>query len=126
MTGVTSGTQFVPGTRIGRASPAVILVAAAGAAALLMVALGPKSVAALAAMAGAAAIVVGMRWVTGGGLEGPEFLALLALLGASAEAVRKTSDIWNKIQQANAAAERVFGIIDRQPEEERPSSHVTW
>jgi len=41
----------------------------------------------LGIFAGAAAIIVGMRWVTGGDVEGPEFLALLALLGASAEAV---------------------------------------
>jgi len=57
MTGATSDTQFAPGIRIGRGSLPVILVAAAGAAALLMVALGPKSVAALAAMVGAAAIL---------------------------------------------------------------------
>jgi len=76
----------------------------------------------LGMLAGAAAIVVGMRWVTGGGLEGPEFLALLALLGASAEAVRKTSDIWNKIQQANAAAERVFAVMDQPVEWEKPNA----
>jgi len=76
----------------------------------------------LGMLAGAAAIIVGMRWVTGGGLEGPEFIALLALLGASAEAVRKTSDIWNKIQQANAAAERVFAVMDQPIEWEKPNA----
>jgi len=78
----------------------------------------------LGIFAGAAAIIVGMRWVTGGDVEGPEFLALLALLGASAEAVRKTSDIWNKIQQANAAAERVFAVMDQPVEMEKPNAIV--
>jgi len=76
----------------------------------------------LGMLAGAAAIIVGMTWVTGGGLEGPEFLALLALLGAAAEAVRKTSTIWNKIQQANAAAERVFAVMDQPTEVEKPNA----
>ena len=72
--------------------------------------------------AGAAAIIVGMAWIARGGLDGPEFLALLALLGASAEATRKTSDIWNRIQQANAAAERVFAILDEPVEIEQPNA----
>jgi subfamily B ATP-binding cassette protein MsbA len=33
--------------------------------------------------------------------------------------VRKTSDIWNKIQQANAAAERVFDVMDQPTEVEK-------
>ncbi len=76
----------------------------------------------LGMLAGAAAIVVGMAWVTGGSLDAPEFLALLALLGAAAEATRKTSDIWNKIQQANAAAERVFEVLDHPLESEKPGA----
>jgi len=60
-----------------------------------------------------------MKWVTGGSLDGPEFLALLALLGTSAESVRKTSDIWNRIQQGNAAAERVFAVLDQPVESEK-------
>ncbi|MDI6448201.1 ABC transporter ATP-binding protein [Anaerobaca lacustris] len=76
----------------------------------------------LGMLAGAGAIVVGMAWVTGGGLEGPEFIALLALLGGAAEAVRKTSGVWNRIQQANAAAERVFDVLDHPPEPEKPDA----
>jgi ABC-type multidrug transport system fused ATPase/permease subunit len=57
-------------------------------------------------------------------MEGPEFLTLLALLGFSAEAVRKTSGIWNKIQQANAAAERVFAIMDEPLEVQKPDAAV--
>ncbi|MBN2270055.1 MAG: ATP-binding cassette domain-containing protein [Sedimentisphaerales bacterium] len=70
--------------------------------------------------AGASAIIVGMAWVTHGRIDSPEFLTLLLLLGASAEAVRKTSDIWNKIQEARAAAERVFAIVDEPVEFEKP------
>ena len=73
----------------------------------------------LGMLAGSAAIIVGMTWVTAGGLAGPDFLALLALLGISAEAVRKTSDIWNKLQQANAAAERIFNVLDQPREFEK-------
>ena len=72
--------------------------------------------------AGAAALIVGVHWVTAGRMDSPEFLTLLILLGASAEAARKTSNIWNKIQEANAAAERVFAIIDEPIEEEKPGA----
>ena len=73
----------------------------------------------LGIVCGAAAIIIGMVWVTRGGLQGPDFLTLLVLLGAAAEAVRKTSDIWNRIQQANAAAERVFDVVDQPVEFEK-------
>lgn len=73
----------------------------------------------LAILAGAGAIIVGMKWVTGGSLDGPDFLALLVLLGTSAESVRKTSDIWNRMQQGNAAAERVFAVLDQPLESEK-------
>lgn len=72
--------------------------------------------------AGAAAIIIGMVWITRGGLQGPDFLTLLVLLAAAAEAVRKTSDIWNRIQQANAAAERVFAVLDQPAEFEKPGA----
>ena len=76
----------------------------------------------LGMMAGAGALVVGMDWVTSGRLEGPEFLALLVLLGAAAEAVRKSSDIWTKIQAANAAAERIAEVLDLPAEQEKPDA----
>jgi len=76
----------------------------------------------LGMFAGAAAIIIGMAWVTRGRIDSPEFLALLLLLGASAEAVRKTSDIWNKIQEAKAAAERVFAVADEPIEFQKPGA----
>ncbi len=78
----------------------------------------------LGMLAGSAALVVGMIWVTNRQLDGPEFLALLVLLGASAEAVRKTSDIWTKIQAANAAAERIFAVLEQPTESEQPNAVV--
>lgn len=62
--------------------------------------------------AGSIALVVGAHWVTQNKMDASEFLVLLMLLGFAAESVRKTSDIWNKIQEANAAADRVFAIVD--------------
>jgi len=76
----------------------------------------------LGMVAGGAALIVGAHWVTGGQMDSPEFFGLLILLGAAAEATRKTSDIWNKIQEANAAAERVFGIMDEPVESEKPGA----
>jgi subfamily B ATP-binding cassette protein MsbA len=66
----------------------------------------------VAMAAGSAALVVGASWVTHNRMEGPEFLVLLGLFGTAGEAVRKTGDIWNKIQEANGAAERVFAMMD--------------
>jgi ABC-type multidrug transport system fused ATPase/permease subunit len=70
-------------------------------------------------LAGAVAIVVGASWVTGKKMDGTEFMVLLGLLGGAAASARKTSDVWNKIQEANAAAERVFGMMDEPLEPQR-------
>ncbi len=74
----------------------------------------------LGMIAGSAALIVGAHWTVreSNPIDGTEFLGLLILLGAAAEAARKTSDIWNKIQEANAAAERVFSIVDEPLEHE--------
>jgi ABC-type multidrug transport system fused ATPase/permease subunit len=66
----------------------------------------------LGMLAIAVAIVVGVSRVTSNKMDGTEFMLLLGLLGAAASAARRTSDVWNKIQEANAAAERVFGMMD--------------
>lgn len=78
----------------------------------------------LGILAGSAAIILGMRWVLTSGLTGEKFITLLIMLGASAESARKTSDIWNKIQQANAAAERVFHVLAQPVEFEKPDAVV--
>ncbi|MGA2094254.1 MAG: ABC transporter ATP-binding protein, partial [Sedimentisphaerales bacterium] len=73
----------------------------------------------LGMLAGSVAIVVGVSWVTGRKMDGSEFLVLLMLLGGAAASARRTSDVWNKIQEANAAAERVFGMMDESLEPQR-------
>jgi ABC-type multidrug transport system fused ATPase/permease subunit len=74
--------------------------------------------------AGSLALVVGASWVTHNKMDGSEFLAMLLLLGAAAEATRKTSDIWNNIQEANGAAERVFAIVDEPLEKQQHNATV--
>ncbi|MEN6426710.1 MAG: ABC transporter transmembrane domain-containing protein [Phycisphaerales bacterium] len=78
----------------------------------------------LGMIVGASALMLGMVWVTQQKVEGTEFLLLLGLLGAAAEATRKTSDIWTKIQQANAAAERIFDVLQQPIEIEKPNAVV--
>lgn len=72
--------------------------------------------------AGAVAIIFGTTWINKGRLDAPSFFTILILLGSAAEAVRKTSDIWNKIQESNAAAERVFSLVDQPIEYEKPNA----
>lgn len=72
--------------------------------------------------AGSVALIYGTLWVTSGQMDGSEFLGLLFFLGVAAESARKTCDIWNKLQEANAAGERVFAVIDAPIEIERPDA----
>ena len=75
----------------------------------------------LGMLAMSGALVLGAHWVFSGtdGMMPSSFFTLLVLLGTSAESIRKASDVWNKVQSANAAAERVFEVIDSPPEAER-------
>ena len=52
-------------------------------------------------------------------MQGPDFFALLFCLGGAADSVRRTSSVWNKIQQANAAAERIYAVMDEPVEKEK-------
>ena len=77
----------------------------------------------LGMMAGSAAILAGAYWINTGKINNSaDFFTLLILLGVAAESARKTSDVWNKIQEANAAAERVFAVIDSPVEQEKPEA----
>jgi subfamily B ATP-binding cassette protein MsbA len=73
-------------------------------------------------IAGSAALLVGVYWVTGANMQSSSFFGLLVALGISAESIRKSSDIWNKAQSANAAAERVFAVVDEPVEFEKPEA----
>ena len=72
--------------------------------------------------ASSAAVIFGALWITEGQMDDSKFLGLLIILGFAAESARKTSDIWNKLQEANAAAERVFAVIDEPIESEKPNA----
>ena len=77
----------------------------------------------LGMVAGGAALLFGVHWVARQEIDASEFITLVAILGTAAEAVRKSSDIWNKVQQANAAAERVYAIVDLECETESHAAH---
>lgn len=78
----------------------------------------------LGMFAGSAALLVGVAWVTNQyeGMQASSFFALLIFLGTAAESIRKVSDVWNEVQRANAAAERVFDVIDENIEPEVPDA----
>jgi len=78
---------------------------------------------ALGMIAGSAGLLIAINWVFNNRMEASEFFTLLLALGVSADSLRKTSSVWNKIQNSNAAAERVFSVIDRKPEEESPNAY---
>ena len=74
--------------------------------------------------AGSAALLFGIHWVVKGQIDASEFLTLVALLGAAADSIRKSSNIWNKVQQSRAAAERVYKIVDEPIEKEKADATV--
>jgi subfamily B ATP-binding cassette protein MsbA len=76
----------------------------------------------LGMIAGSAALLFGVHWVVRGQIDASEFLTLVALLGTAAESIRKSSDIWNKVQQANAAAERIYAVVAEPTEKEKPGA----
>jgi ATP-binding cassette, subfamily B, bacterial MsbA len=77
---------------------------------------------ALGMFAGSAALMLGVYWVTSAKMDSSAFFTLLVMLGAAAESMRKTSDVWNKVQQGNAAAERIFAVVDMPVEPERENA----
>ena len=76
----------------------------------------------LGMIAGSIGLIFGAQWVYENKMLPSEFFAFLIALGATAESLRKTSDVWNRIQQSNAAAERVFSVIDQRREVELPGA----
>ena len=76
----------------------------------------------LGMMAGSVGLIFGAQWVFGGTMQAPDFFTLCFCLGGAADSVRRTSNVWNKSQQADAAAKRVYSVIDLKPEEERPDA----
>ena len=71
----------------------------------------------------AGGIYFGARWALSSLSNGDftTFFGVLILLGSAANAIRRTSDVWNKLNQSNAAAERIFAIADQPREPELPA-----
>jgi ATP-binding cassette, subfamily B, bacterial MsbA len=69
-------------------------------------------------------LMLGTKWVVAGDMKPAAFLAVLGILGVAAESVRKSSDIYGRIVQSNAAAERLFTFIDQPLEMEAPTAKV--
>lgn len=65
-------------------------------------------------------MIFAVKWVINGNVKLEDFVTLLVLFGAMLEPLRKLSDVNSRIQQSNAAATRVFEIIDM---EEEPNNH---
>ncbi len=78
----------------------------------------------LGMVAGSTALLVGAYWIFSASvnMQPSAFFTLLVLLGTTAESIRKVSDVWNKVQQANAAAERVYTVVDQPVEFENPDA----
>ncbi|AQQ08915.1 Lipid A export ATP-binding/permease protein MsbA [Sedimentisphaera cyanobacteriorum] len=70
----------------------------------------------LGLFAGIIGFLMALEWVLAGNMDETEFFAMLMLLGTSAESFRKASNVWNKLQQANAACERIFSLVDTDKE----------
>jgi len=75
----------------------------------------------LAMIAATVGLVFGARWVFGGTMPPEDFFVLLFCLGGAAESARRTGSVWNKVQRANAGAERVFAVIDQPKEIQHPT-----
>ena len=51
-----------------------------------------------------------------------EFIVLVSLLAAMADSGRKLGNVWPRLQTANAAAQRVYELVDTPPETDAPSA----
>ena len=90
--------------------------------ATLRMALLEAMVSPLMEVAGLLAVSAGIVWLGNRAIQGTittgEFTLTVIILAALFDPVRKLSNVYNRIQRANAAAERVFGVLDAPPEEE--------
>ncbi|MCL2647147.1 MAG: ABC transporter ATP-binding protein/permease [Phycisphaerales bacterium] len=76
----------------------------------------------LAVIITAIPMMIAARWILRGDLQIPNVVTLLVCLGAMLEPMRKLSDVNARVQRSNAAATRVFEIIDM--DKEPNSSHA--
>ncbi len=81
---------------------------------------------ALAMIAACAAMIMAAYWLTDPAHKMPvsEFTTLVLLLGAMAESGRKMGNIYPRLQNANAAAERIYHLIDTPAEKDPPGART--
>jgi len=75
-------------------------------------------------LAGTAALLVGVMMVTDQNMEPSIFFGILITLGCTAESIRKTSNVWNSIQNSNAAIDRIEEFLEEPDEYEKPASRA--
>jgi ABC-type multidrug transport system fused ATPase/permease subunit len=74
-------------------------------------------------MTASVAIVAGVWFVIQGEMSPSQFILLSGCLAGIYDPIRKLSNVWIRIQAANAGADRVFELIDLQSEEEATVDH---
>jgi len=79
---------------------------------------------ALGMMAACAAMIMAAYWLTDTKNKMPvsEFTTLVLLLGAMAESGRKMGNVYPRLQNANAAAERIYKLVDTPGEVDPPNA----
>ncbi|MCE5302183.1 MAG: ABC transporter ATP-binding protein/permease [Planctomycetaceae bacterium] len=69
--------------------------------------------------------LLGVR-MTSQPLDWAELLSFYALLAATADPLRKMSDVFSRLQAASAASDRIFARLDRQPKVRDPHTPVPF
>lgn len=76
---------------------------------------------ALGAVGLGAIMLVVINWVVSGELSPDKFIPLVGLFAAMAQSVRKLSKVFVNLQTSNAAAERIYQLMDIEPEPDVPN-----
>jgi ABC-type multidrug transport system fused ATPase/permease subunit len=85
-------------------------------------ALSRPTVETLAVIVTSIPMLIVVRWILEEKVKLEDFVTLLALFGAMLEPLRKLSDVNSRVQQSNAAATRVFEVIDMEEEPNRSNA----
>ena len=78
----------------------------------------------LAICAACVAMVFAAGWIASNRMAGADFLTLAMVLAAMAESGRKLGNVWPRLQQADAAAGRVYTLVDTQAETDSPHAQA--
>jgi ABC-type multidrug transport system fused ATPase/permease subunit len=80
------------------------------------------SVEALGVTAAMVAAAIAGYWVLNYDMSADDFIALMALLAAMFDPVRKLAKVTNRFQRSDAAAARIFSLMDREQERSVPGA----